>query len=161
MFQQNISFLSSRRTIQFWLLLTQNFIKVHGNNTALTWNAGLCIFKFLFCMDFAKFMCFVHKLRPSSCLILNQQVFTSRPLLLFSIAKVQHRIRLIFKMKAPYILISSSKKSPCHIFPPSKQNAVEVFYLLRLMFCRLSNRFECTCETLLKLSGNVMKRVRG
>ena len=73
MFQEIISCLSPRRTIQFWLLFAQNFIKVHGNNTALTWNTGLWNFNHLFCMDFAKFMCFLHKLRPSSCFILNHK----------------------------------------------------------------------------------------
>ena len=36
MFQGIISCLSAQHTIQFWLLFAQNFIKVHGNNTALT-----------------------------------------------------------------------------------------------------------------------------
>ena len=88
MFQQNISFLSSRRTIQFWLLFTKNFIKVHGNNTALTWNAALCIFNFLSCIDFVKFMCFVHKLRPSSCLMLNHKSLLVDPCSSFRLPKL-------------------------------------------------------------------------
>ena len=57
---------------------------------------------------------------------------------------IQHYIRLISKMKAPRILISSYKKSPCRIFLRSQKNTVVIFHLMFLRFCKFSNRFERT-----------------
>ena len=147
MLQQNVSFLSSRRTIQFWHLLTQSFIKVHANSTALTWNTGLCIFNFPFCMDFAKFMSFVHKLRPSSCLILNQKFLLVDPCSSFRSRKLcTTPDTLDFQNEGPSYLFFKFQKSLCRIFLHSKQNWVAIYYLPGSMFCRLSNRFECTCK---------------
>ena len=140
MFQEIISCLSPRRTIKFWLLFAQNFIKVHGNNTALTWNTGLWNFNRLFCMDFATFMCFLRKLRPSSCFILNHKYLLVDPgAPLFDCQNhIQHCIRLISKRKAPRILTSSYKKSPCRIFLRSQKKygcniSFVVFEILQIL----------------------------
>ena len=145
-------------------LAHSNFIKVHGNNTARTWNTGLCIFNFLCCIDVAKFMWFRHELRPSSCLVLNHNSLLVDPCSSFRLPKPYTTPQTIdFQNEGPsYSYFKFQKGSLLYLFLfKSKPNAVALFHLMCLRLCRYSDQFEYTCETLLKLSGNVIKRVRG
>ena len=128
----------------------------------LTWDIGLCIFNFLFCMDFAKLMSVLHKLRPSSCLILDHKFLQVDPCPSFrSLEPYKTKHLLDFQNEDSSYPYFKFQKVSLPYLSSFKQNSRVLFHLQCLKFCRFSNRFERNCEALLKLSGNATECIRG